>query len=369
MESVAFVCFNHSNVYSGGRMHALILAMAFAKIGYHVDFYTNEKPVFYDDISDMYGVKNVRLCINQCFLWRVRRNDYRHIIFAPHIVKHIITDIVDNLFIYPFIKRLKVNACSKLWLIDFESPNWICNDIRNGRDMSAYKNLIKLIPSCDVILSTTKTGMNYAKSFYSLYNDSVIFKQLYLSINSKIADVIGYSNSRQNRAVVFYRSGQAHKNNDSIFNIVKTLPIGFRLLLIGRISKNDAKFLDRLKVEADKHKIDVEIYSNIAERNKFQILSESKILFFYSSFEGYGMPPVESQYVGTPVICSKLPVLIEVNKHAYFVDFNNMDELKDAVRIVTTSPISPRVLHDDMASIASIERFCDNLSQILNDIH
>ena len=83
--------------------------------------------------------------------------------------------------------------------------------------------------------------------------------------------------------------------------------------------------------------------------------------------EGYGLPPVEAQYVGTPVICSDLPVLKEVNRFAKFVDFENKELLKKVIIEVISNPPSTALLHQEVADFATYESFSRNLKQILDN--
>ena len=365
MEKVAFVCFNHSNRYSGGRIHALYLAKAFAKIGYEVDFYTNAKPVFYDETVSIFGDRNFNLCINKWFLWKAKSNNYKHIIFPPHAARRKFAGVVDKLLIYPFICNLKKKSGAKLWLLDFESPEW--KSEVDERVLREFKHVLPLVKEMDVILSTTKTGRDYAKKYYGRIKQDFLFKQLYLCINSRVGDSIGYQCERKDRAVVFYRSGQMHKNNEAIFNMIKSLPSGFTLLLIGKTTKKDESFFYELRELAKSCEVKIIQEERVNEQRKYELLATSRLLLFSSKFEGYGLPPVEAQYVGTPVVCSDLPVLREVNQHAVFVDFSNVDDLKSA--IIKAMDMDHKMLHDAVSSFASVESFCTNLQKIVLEIH
>ena len=287
-----------------------------------------------------------------------------HIVFPPHMGRHKYADLVDNTLIYPFIKRLKKSSGGRLWLLDFESPDWKAEV--DDTVMHGYRNVFRVMEEFDVVLSTTKTGMEYAKNFYGKLNPSLIFKQLYLCVNSVVADSIGYHSERENRAVVFYRTGEAHKNNESIVNMIKSLPEGFSLLMLGRFRDADESFFQELRQLGKNYNISIEREPGVSEKRKFEILATSRLLFFGSKFEGYGLPPVEAQYVGTPVVCSKLPVLIEVNKYAVFADFDNNEDLKVAVRKALSLDCGQ--LHEEAESFASVTSFCSHLQQIALDL-
>jgi glycosyltransferase involved in cell wall biosynthesis len=61
-----------------------------------------------------------------------------------------------------------------------------------------------------------------------------------------------------------------------------------------------------------------------------------------SLYEGFGLPAVEAMQLGTPVICSDIPVLREVtgNYAAAYVDPRNLDAWVHALReaVALTSP-------------------------------
>lgn len=344
-------------------MHALYLALAFAKIGYIVDFYTNAKPVFYEEAVKLFGDNNFNLIINKWFLWRKKEKYYEHIVFPPHIGRRRFAEEADRYLIYPFIKRLK-RMGGKLWLLDFESPLWkseVDDTVLNG-----YRHVIELTKEIDVILSTTETGRVYAREFYGKIKPDLMFEQLYLCINSYLAEKYGISRERKDCAVVFYRTGEAHKNNEAIVNMIKSLPTGFTLLLIGRFGEADDRFLQTIYEEGKTSGITIKKESNVSDERKFEILSSSRLLFFSSRFEGYGLPPIEAQYVGTPVVCSKLPVLKEVNKYAVFADFSDVRDLQNAVKEALV--LNHKTLYCHVRSFASVQSFCNQLQNIAGEI-
>lgn len=53
-------------------------------------------------------------------------------------------------------------------------------------------------------------------------------------------------------------------------------------------------------------------YPRLSEQEYRQFLMESKVLLFFSAYEGFGMPPVEAMIAGTCPVFSELPVTCEV---------------------------------------------------------
>jgi glycosyltransferase involved in cell wall biosynthesis len=209
--------------------------------------------------------------------------------------------------------------------------------------------------------------MKYAKNYYSDYNPSLIYKQLYLTINTFACD--GISNSdKENQALFFARFGQKHKNNEAIFNIVRVLPERFRLSVLGNKDAAAPEFIEKLEKAYRQKNITLDFYKNISDKEKFEILKKTKIVFFSSKFEGYGIPPLEAQYMGASVICSDLPVLREVNPLAYFVDFDDEQQLSEKVQEIINNPQDAMKLRSQVEKIASPNVFFTNLDKIIKSL-
>jgi glycosyltransferase involved in cell wall biosynthesis len=364
--NIAFIVKFSANSYSGGRIHALALAYAFACVGYDVDIYTNTIPIFLKDLPD--GEAKERICFyaNRLFLHKIRK-PYVHIVVVPHLACKI--PGFDPFVFYPFVRMMKkVNKCL-LWYIDFESPNWINETDTFIRNISDYRDSNKLIKNVDIILSTTKIGSEYAKVYYKKYNPQLQFHQLYLSINSTVANKVFGVVKKSNSVCFFGRFNLQYKNPTSLINIIRSLPCDFTLKIIGNKSAVNATLLECITNEAKKKNIVLAFYSKINDEQKFTLLASARLLLFTSKFEGYGLPPIEAQYVETPVLCSDLPVLREVNPLARFTNFDDVIQLEKDILDVLGSPPSPASLHESIAAFATYERFSANLKQIINSIY
>lgn len=364
---VAFIGHNPKNAYSGGRIHALTLAYAFTKIGYEVDYYTDNIPIFFYDLPDDDKRQKIRFIINKLYLWSSHQYYYKHLIIVPHLASKK-SFIFDKFCFYPFAKKLKKNNQSYLWYLDFESPNWIMEMIPTMRPISAYKYSNRILKDCDFVISTTNTGKRYAQQFYSNYNNSLQYFQLYLSININAASSISLNENRNNKVVFFGRFGLKHKNPFSLLNIIKVLPSGFELVIIGKKQSIAPDFLNEIEYKCKLNDINLTFLTNISDRLKYKVLSESKLLIFSSKFEGYGIPPIEAQYMGTTVLCSELPVLKEVNPYAYFTDFDDERRLKQDLSYALENPVDRNVLRKHVESFATLDCFTSNLKVVVNSI-
>ena len=84
-------------------------------------------------------------------------------------------------------------------------------------------------------------------------------------------------------------------------------------MLIVAIGSIDEKLMARILEAAARYDVSVEVTGMISEAKKWHELKRASLVLFPSFFEGFGLPPVEAQYAGTPCIAFDLPVLREVS--------------------------------------------------------
>jgi glycosyltransferase involved in cell wall biosynthesis len=145
--------------------------------------------------------------------------------------------------------------------------------------------------------------------------------------------------------------------------VIKSLPKGFKLNII-----TNKKFIsNEILIQMNELSLSMGIVINILDKindlEKFKYLSESRLLIFSSQFVGFGLPPVEAQYMNTPVICSDLPILREVNKKAIFDDFESLSVLR--LKIKSCIDLPPNDLKKSVDSFAKFDNFVNNLKQII----
>ena len=138
-----------------------------------------------------------------------------------------------------------------------------------------------------------------------------------------------------------------HKNLQSLITACRELPV--ELIIVGRPSKGEIERLDKLRI---RHKVHFEL-------NKEELLQcyiASDILFFASNYEGFGMPIIESQKVGRPVITSNWGAMKEISGNsAYLVDPASTEEIRFAI----TELINKRPLYDSLVEMGfeNVKRF------------
>lgn len=100
----------------------------------------------------------------------------------------------------------------------------------------------------------------------------------------------------------------SHKNLNNLIQAVTNLE-NIQILIIG---DPDNTLVDNML----SNNIDFVVYKNISRDKVISIYKESNFLFFASFSEGFGLPILEAQALGRPVITSKLSPMVEVGGDA-----------------------------------------------------
>lgn len=98
------------------------------------------------------------------------------------------------------------------------------------------------------------------------------------------------------------------------------------LTVIGNLSDAQKQMLRELNIEYIEK-------TGLSDAEVDQEYYDADVLLFCSLFEGFGMPVIEANKAGTPVICSDLPVLREVaGEAALFVNPLDAGAIRNAVK-------------------------------------
>lgn len=140
--------------------------------------------------------------------------------------------------------------------------------------------------------------------------------------------------------------GAPNKNLTGLINAVKD--ISCKLLIVGKISKENLQLLDEYRVEFENH-------VGISQQEVINCYATCDLLFFASTFEGFGMPILEAQAVGRPVITSNILSMPEVGGDAaIYVNPLDYDEIKS--QILT-------IIHDDNLRQSIVNKGFENIKR------
>lgn len=116
------------------------------------------------------------------------------------------------------------------------------------------------------------------------------------------------------------------KPNKNLERVAAALEgVNCRLVIIGPLSEEHLKALRR-------YQIDYENYVGLSREELITQYAEADMLVFVSTYEGFGLPIVEAQAVGRPVVTSNLQSMPEVaGQAAYLVDPFNVASIHAGV--------------------------------------
>ena len=117
--------------------------------------------------------------------------------------------------------------------------------------------------------------------------------------------------------------------NKNIINIILSLKkISCSLVLIGKLNDEIIEKLSQTNID----------YKNLVSINKRKLIGEyinCDIVLFPSNYEGFGMPILEAQSIGRPLITSKIePMKSVAGNAAVFVNPKKIKEITRAVNLV-----------------------------------
>jgi glycosyltransferase involved in cell wall biosynthesis len=352
---------NSASEYSGGRYHAWMIAEALAHIGHRVSIWTNNRPVFQDDFLLYPRHQSITIFKSPKF------DDPPTIkadivILVPHSGK-------DD-FYYKVILFSKRNR-ARLVLLNFETPNWYNSLSPQIKDASLWNGWVETARYADMILSIANEGDRFAREFYKKIQPGTLFRSCYPSINSLVADRTepGQSN-KQIIAITRFIENQRHKGGVDLIDALCPAMEGYTLSILVGTGNIDSSLKDALKNKAESLGINVRFLYRLNDWEKFREIKRSSLMLFLSYFEGFGLPPIESQYCDVPCIVYDLPVLREVSGEGLiYVKCGDRNELKTAiVNVLLKKYLPPFSLKKNIASVGQFEFYTKRLSNILEEI-
>jgi glycosyltransferase involved in cell wall biosynthesis len=312
--------------FSGGRYCALFLAEALSALGYSIDIVCQELPGIESEFLEYETHGRVKFLISPDFKISYNKNEYDFIVLIPD---------QSNIPYYESCFEHAEKTHTPLILLNFESENWFNAVSPFKRDPAIWSMWKEASRRRGVILSISREGMSWAKSFYTMAHEDSLFEFWYPPINSFYADKY-IDSAKKNEITTITRFTDKHKGADDFCALVCEELSGISINLISSRNLCDSDLPEQMLKKAKEYNISFNYYQKLSDDQKFKIISESKVFVFPTYFEGFGYPPLESLYVNTPVVTYDLPVLREtmgncLHEGFYPVSVGNKEELKKQV--------------------------------------
>jgi glycosyltransferase involved in cell wall biosynthesis len=119
---------------------------------------------------------------------------------------------------------------------------------------------------------------------------------------------------------------ESHKNLQKVIEAIAGKD--FELVILGHLTEKDLRLLRDHRIVFRNH-----VFLSDSDLRKAYI--DSDVLVFCSLFEGFGLPILEAQSLGIPVVTSDIAVLRETaGDGALFADSNNAEDIYDKLAVV-----------------------------------
>jgi|YNPMSStandDraft_2_1061718.scaffolds.fasta_scaffold08896_2 glycosyltransferase involved in cell wall biosynthesis len=218
----------------------------------------------------------------------------------------------------------------------------------------------------DIIIAVSQNTAEDIQEFYKI-NPSKI-RVIYQSCNptffqlldKNIINEVLESYNLPNEYILYVGTIEERKNLHRLVEAIVMGNIDFPLVVVGRKTKYYYQIVQPI---IQKHKLEHKIFliENIDNRELPAIYQGAKLFVYPSLYEGFGIPILEAQASGVPVITSKGSCFKETGgEHSLYVNSNNSEEIAYVLQ---------KVLNDKSLRIEMIEKgrhyakkFSDNVS-------
>lgn len=133
------------------------------------------------------------------------------------------------------------------------------------------------------------------------------------------------------------------RENKNLIRVIQALNgLKCHLRIIGKLGQQELELLNALHLD----------YSNdynISEESLIQEYERADIVSFPSIFEGFGLPIVEAQMVGRPVLTSNIEPMKTIGKGSLFVDPYSIESIHDGfATLLNSKEVRDKCIHDGL---------------------
>jgi len=126
-----------------------------------------------------------------------------------------------------------------------------------------------------------------------------------------------------------------------------------KLILVGKFGYGGEKIKN--KINSSKFKNDIILTGYVSDENKYYLMANADAFLFPTFYEGFGLPILEAQSVGAPVVCSNVSSMPEIcGKGAVLVDPDDAEHIAGAIH---------KLISDDAHRNDIIEKGLENVKR------
>lgn len=208
----------------------------------------------------------------------------------------------------------------KTAIFTFETPNWLMEQwpawktiySRDAKLRKSWTEYRESLISSDLIIANSDITSDETRKWIGRTPDLV----LYPGINAADSTLSYIEKQRQ---IIYIGRLEENKNINEIIEALALIQSTIKLVICGKGSMEK----ELIKLSKEK-KVNVEFKGEVSEEGKWIAIKKSLFMVFPSSFEGFGMPPMEALVSKVPCLCSDIPILKKVygDSVEYFEEHN-----------------------------------------------
>lgn len=200
-----------------------------------------------------------------------------------------------------------------------------------------YRILIPLILRSSIkIYTVSEFSKNEIANYYKI--DKQKINVIYNAVNKSFKKIIDNS-LKKKKYILAVSSVKENKNFTLIlqaFTKIQKLDNDIFLYIIGDLNNKNFKSLNLEIYKKNNH---INFLGRISDDMLIKYYSNASLFVFPSLYEGFGIPVLEAQACGCPVVCSNTSSLPEiVNKSASMANPLNLDDFIEKITDILNSP-------------------------------
>lgn len=328
----------HMPHYTGGRYSTYFWAVIMSQF-MDVTVITNERHPFEKDF-EAYDLSNFHLVVDTRWGQDLAANDFDFVIGVPNL---------SGQFAMAYAQRMGIPC----YLVLFESPNFV-REYRDGGDSTEdyWVDYRKCLVRCAGIICPSHLSAEKAAEWLPEYKGE--FHVVHPAINQLVADMalqsvaepvdeggeIVEAKPQDDLPRLLYVSRMVgFKNPVGVLDAIARKIGRAKVTIIGRVGPSPQQMIDDHREFWESKGLEVEVQGVKDDRAKFEAFKACDLVLFPSTFEGFGMPPMEGLYFEKPCVCYDLPVLRKsYGDHLNYVERGNIEAFAQEVADLIADP-------------------------------